>query len=152
MAFDILTQHGGTALKDFLSSLLAPLQTNTDNMKSFETEYNKRSKFNGQKIVLQEALNNIFSVTVAPFIIVETNNVPGINLYVFEPAENSPIIVKEITEGDPLYIFESGEITSDYNFLVKIPVGIYTAELDRRIKAETNRYKIVGVTFTTVTY
>ncbi len=152
MAFDTLLIHGGTGLKDFLSALVKPLQTNTDLIKIFETDVTKRAKFNGQKIVLQEALNNIFGVTSAPFIIVELVETIGSSLYFYEPSELSPVYFSEPVEIDPVYFFESSEITSGYDFKIKIPSGIYTAELDRRIKAETTLVKLVGKTFITEIY
>jgi hypothetical protein len=153
MANDILLKPGGTGLKDFLSSLVKPLQTNTDSLLTFETEYKKRAKFNGQKIVLQAALNDIFGVTSAPFIIIETNQGIGNNTYFFEPAELSPVYFSEPTENDPVYLFEPSELGPvDYDFKVLIPSGIYTAELDRRIKAETNIYKVAGPRFITEIY
>jgi hypothetical protein len=153
MAFDILTEHGGTGLKDFLSSLVKPLQTNTDSLDDFETEYKKRAKFNGQKIVLQAALNNIFGVLSAPFIIIETNPDIGFNTYFYESSELSPLYFYESSETDPVYFFESSELnTEDFDFKVLIPSGIHTAELERRVRAETNLYKLAGTRFIIETY
>lgn len=152
MAFDILLRHGGTGLKDFLASLVKPLQTNSESLDDFETEYKKRAKFNGQKIVLQEALNDIFEVTSAPYIIVETSQEIGDILYFYEPSELSPVYFSEPSELDPVYVFEASEITEGYDFKVKIPSGIYTAELNRRVTAETNLYKLAGKKFITETY
>jgi hypothetical protein len=153
MAFDILVKHGGTSVKDFLSSLLEPLQTQTDDMKSFETEYRKRARFNGQKIVLQAALNDIFNVTSPPYIIIDTYQGIGNNLYFFEVSETSPTHFFEASELDPVYFFESSELSPlDYDFKVRIPSGIYTTEIDRRIKAEVTIYKLAGKRFLTETY
>lgn len=153
MANDILITPTGTGLKDFLSALVKPLQTNTDSLKTFETEYTKRAKFNGQKIVLQAALNDIFGITSDPFIIVETNQSLGRNTYSYEPSELSPIYISESSENDPVYFFEPSELVPlDYDFKVRIPSGIYTTELDRRIKAETNIFKIAGPRFITEIY
>jgi hypothetical protein len=149
---DLKTSRGGSQLKDFLSAVLEPLQTNTDAMKEFETEYTKRAKFNGQKIVLQEALNDIFGVTVAPFILIELNESIGFNSYFYNEAELSPVYFKNESENDPHYNFNAAEITSDYDFIVKIPSGIHTAELERRVRAEVNLYKLVGKTFDITTY
>jgi hypothetical protein len=153
MAFDILVEHGGTSLKDYISALLKPLQTNTDSLKTFETENKKRAKFNGQKIVLQEALNNIFGVSVAPFILVEINPGIGGNTYFFEPAELQSVYFSEASELAPINMYEASELTSvEYDFKVRIPVGIHSAELERRVRAETTLYKLAGTKFIIETY
>lgn len=153
MAFDILVEHGGTGVKNYISALLKPLQTNTDSLKTFEAENTKRSKFNGQKIVLQAALNNIFGITIAPFIIVEINRATGSNIHFFESAELSPVYFSEPAESDPVYFYEGSELTAgEYEFKILIPVGIHTAELERRVKAETNLYKLAGAAFIVETY
>jgi hypothetical protein len=150
MANDILLPGSGSGLKDFLAALLKPLQTQTDGMKTFETEYLKRARFNGRKIVLQAALNDIFSVSG---IIVEWNRDVAENLYFYEASEASPVYFSEPAENDPVYFYEPGELPGEnYDFKILIPSGIYTTELDRRITAETNLYKVLGTRFITEQY
>lgn len=146
---DILITSGGSDLKDFLAALVKPLQTASDSLDDFETEYRKRARFNGQKIILQEALNDIFGVTG---IYIEHNQDIGENLYFYEEAELSPVYFYEESENDPVYFFEPSEVTMDYDFTVFIPTGIHTAELERRVRAEVNLYKIAGTTFNIDTY
>jgi hypothetical protein len=153
MALDIILRHGGTALKDFISSLVEPLQNSSNSLDNFDTEYRKRAKFNGQKIVLQAALNDIFGVVAPPWIIVENNASAGQNTYFYEPSESSPVYFYEPLENDPVYFYEPGELLNpEYDFKVKIPVGIHTAELERRVRAEVNTYKVVGTRFIIETY
>lgn len=152
MAFDILVDHGGTGLKDYISALIKPLQTNTNSLKVFETEYKKRAKFNGQKIVLQSALNNIFGVAIAPFIIVTPNREIGENSYFYNDAEISPMYFYNDAEVNPKFSYNATEVVSDFDFLIEIPIGIYTTDLERRVRAEANLYKLAGVTFDIITY
>jgi|ADGO01.1.fsa_nt_gi hypothetical protein len=153
MAFDILVKHGGTGLKDYLSALLKPLQTNTDSLKSFETEYTKRSKFNGRKMVLQAALNDIFGISISPFIIIEWNRNTSVNTYFFEPEENNPIFFYDSLEEQSIYMNDESELSSiDYDFKVLIPAAIHTTELERRVRAETELYKLAGTRFIIETY
>lgn len=152
---DLLLNNNGTdgTLKKFLTSLLEPLQTMTNGMKSFESTETRRAKWNGQKIVLQAALNELFSVLSAPFIIVETNQDIGQNTYFYEQSENVPVYFSEQSENDPIYFFEDSEAPAvDYDFKVKIPSGIYTTELDRQITAQTKLYKLAGPKFITEPY
>jgi hypothetical protein len=142
----------GTVVK-FITALLEPLQTLSTGMKTFETEQLKRAKWNGQKIVLQAALNDLFGITMAPFILIETNQSPGQNTYFYEESESVPVYFHEEIEGDPVYFFESSELpVIDYDFKVLIPVGIWTTELERRVKASTYLYKLAGPKFIIETY
>src|SRR6187549_2671944 len=133
---DILITKTGTQLKDFLSGLTEALQTNGDSMVDFETEQIKHAKWNGRKIVLQAALNDLFGITSPPYIIIETNQDLGTNLYFFEASELQPVYFSESSENDPVYLFEDSELgVEDYDFKVLIPSGIWTTEVERRIKA-----------------
>lgn len=150
---DINTRHGGTQLVDFLSALLSPLQTNTNLLKTFETQVTKEATWNGRKMVLQAALNDLFGITSAPFIIVEMNRSIGTHLFFYRASENTPVYFRRTSENDPVYFFRSSEIGAiDYDFTVKIPSGIWTAELERRVKAYTNLYKLDGPSFNIITY
>jgi hypothetical protein len=150
---DILITKTGTQLKDFLAALVAPLQYSGDLTKDFETEQVKRAKWNGRKIVLQAALNNLFGITSPPYIIIEDNQDIGTNLYFFEEPELQPVYFSETVENDPIYFFENSELSAvDYDFKVLIPSGIWTTETERRIKAYTRLYKLAGPTFITEIY
>lgn len=150
---DLKTIPNGTQLVDFISALLSPLQTNTDSLKSFETLVSKEAVWNGRKMVLQAALNDLFGITISPFIIVETNRSIGSILYFFRRSELKPKYFFRRSESRPVYFFTGAEsIATNYDFKVKIPVGIWTAELERRVKAYTNLYKLAGPSFIIVTY
>jgi hypothetical protein len=150
---DIILDKLSSSLKEFMFSLASPLQDSLDDMSVFEADTIERTKYNGQKIILQAAVNKIFGITVAPFIIVETNNDPAVALYFYQPSELSPVFFSQPTEGDPVYFFQPGEIPAAYyDFLVKIPVGIWTSELERQVGAQTSLYKLAGKVFKIITY
>ncbi len=149
----LLIKDGAGQVKKFITSLLEPLQTMTDGMKDFETQEVKRSTWNGQKIVLQAALNDLFGITSAPFILIETNQSPAQNTFFYEQSEGVAVYFYEQSENDPLYLFEDSEPpVIDYDFKVLIPAGIYTAELERQVIAQTKLYKLAGPKFVTETY
>jgi len=150
---DLNVVSGGSQLKDFLASLVKPLQTNTDLLKTFETQTTKVAKWNGRKIVLQAALNDLFGITSAPFIYIEWNRDIATNQYFYESSELTPVYFSEPSENDPVYIAEDSELgTVDYDFIIYIPVGIYTTELERRVRAYANLYKLAGPNFQILTY
>ena len=150
---DLNVTFGGTQLKDFLAGLVKPLQTNTDLLLTFETQVTKESHWNGRKIVLQAALNDLFGIASAPFIYIEWNRSVSQNTYFYEPSESQPVYFSESSENDPVYFAESSELgTGDYDFIVWIPTGIWTTEVERRIKSYTTIYKLAGPKFIIDTY
>lgn len=141
-----------TSLIDYITSLLEPLKTKASEWFSFDVKVKKRSKFNGQIVVLRAALNDIFGVSSAPYIDVETETSLGTHNYIYNDSENETLYFYNDSENKPVYIYNSSEITDGNDFTVKIPTSIYTTELDRRIKAEVTIYKLAGKQFKTVQY
>ena len=139
---------------DFLTALCEPLKTKAAEWVTFDDDVKKRGKFNGQGVVLAAALNNIFGVTVGPFILIETVENTGITTFIYNTSEGQDptYIYNEVEPQLATFIYNSAEINDTYDFVVNIPVGIHTAELERQITAETNTYKLSGKKFITDTY
>lgn len=140
------------SLKAFMISLMYPLQnTVTDNL-VFEDEIRRRARYNSQKIVLQDALNVIFTLT-ANTIVVEGSQNLSYNNYIYNESEGLTLFSFNETESNsPLFCFNESETVDPFDFLIKVPIGIYTSELDRRIRAEVKTYKLAGKSFNVVTY
>lgn len=138
----------------FLRSLLHPLNQKSSENISFDNEIRKRSKFNSQIIVLRAALNNIFNISIAPFILIGSVNNKGV--FIFNESEGSPEFIYNEIEGNPLYIFNAAEtvndITENVDFVVQVPDTISTPELLSRVEAETRLYKLSGKRFTVKEY
>lgn len=150
--FDLLLKHGGTGVRNFISSLIQGLQFNSNNLDVIYSDLLTRSLYNGQKVVMQKALNEIFGLAVNTIYIVTDRN-PNGTVYFYEPSELVPDYFFEVSENNPEYFSEPGEVTvSGFDFVVLIPVGIWTTELNRRVKAEVTKIKLIGKTFTTTTY
>lgn len=150
--FDLLLKHGGSGLRDFISALLQGLQFNSNSLDVLYSDLLIRSRYNGQKMVMQKALNEIFGLAVNTIYIVTGRN-PNATIFFYEPAELVPTYFYEVSENNPEYFSEPGEITgSGFDFVVLIPVGIWTAELDRRVRSEVVKIKLIGKTFTTQTF
>lgn len=141
------------SLTDWLTSLTWPLQVTLSGNSDWEQEIRRRARYNSQKIVLQDALNTIFSQP-ANTIIVETNQSLVEANYTYNEAEGIDVFSYNESEigNPPIYLYNESEAVAGYDFLIKVPVGIYTAELDRQITAEVNTYKLAGKLFDIVTY
>lgn len=141
-----------TNLIDYITSLLEPLKTKAAEWVTFDNDIRKRAKFNGQAMVLAAGLNDIFGVTVAPFILVETVNNVGLTTFIYNDNEDITYFYNNTEPEGATFIYNQSEIILDYDFVVSIPAGIYTAELDARITAEVKTYKLAGKKFITQTY
>lgn len=145
-----------TSLIDFLTSLVSPIQTATDIVEPFEVETRKRLKYQGQVMVLQASLNEIFGITVAPFIRVVTNvDAAGIPAFFYNPSEGieTSIFYNESEIPETTYFLpQPGEGDTTPTFRVLIPSGIYTTELNEKVISETQLYKIAGKLFVTEQY
>lgn len=142
-----------TSLIDFITALLEGLDVKAQEWFAFDVEIRKRAKFNSQVVVLRAALNNIFGISSSPFILVETEQSFGRLIYIYNAAEgNDPTYIYNSSESQTIYIYNSTETVISGAFIVKIPVGIYTAELERQVRAEVNTYKLAGMSFSIETY
>lgn len=150
---DIKLLFSGTGLKNFISSLVKGLQTKTDEVAPFYVNlFTRASYYNGRKMVLQKALNEIFALAVNS-IRIESNRVASTAAFIYESSESTQTYFKESTEAIQTYVYESSEfVASAADFTVKIPVGIYTAALDRAVSAEVTLFKLAGKTFVVITY
>lgn len=140
------------SLVDYITSLLEPLKTKASEWFTFDVKVKKRSKFNAQIVVLRAALNDIFGVSTAPYIDVVTETSLATHNYVYNDSENNTLYIYNDSENKPVYVYNDSEIVEGNDFTVKIPTSIYTAELDRRIKAEVTIYKLAGKRFKTAQY
>lgn len=138
------------ALMDFLRGAASQLNVNGALLNTFDITVRKQAVWNGQKIVLQAALNDYFGLAANQIQVVTNLNVGA--SYIYRESELRPTYFYRESESTRRYFYRESEFTSGYNFTVRIPVGIYTAELNRRVIAVVNIYKVIGLTFNTVTY
>lgn len=146
----------GESIIDFLSSLVEPVQTLTDETAVFEVNTRTRLRYNGKVMVLQAALNEIHGITAAPFIRIETNRDPqGIPSFIYDESDGVPTMFffDEGDAGPPAYLLpnpEDANIIPDFRVL--IPSGIWTQDLEDTIRADVQLYKIAGQLFEIIQY
>lgn len=149
---DILTQVNelATTLKQFISGLVYPLQSLSDASNTVYEEYLLDAKRNGQKMVLQKAINTIMGFA-ADTVYITTNTDVASQLYFYQASENFPVYFSEPSENDPVYFYNNGELGGNgADFTVNVPAAQNTTENIRRITALTNLYKLSGKTFSIV--
>jgi len=144
-----------TTMVDFLGSLLSPLTSLLLTDKDTITEIAIRAQWTGQKMVMQEALNYVFGITVAPFIIIETVQSGNVTLYAFDSEEDTDVEYVWKDGGvSTAYAYSEGEADTPlgYDFLVKMPVGIATAENLALLAQQVDLIKVAGKTYSIITY
>lgn len=144
----------GETTIDFLYSLMKPLQTAINDNVSFEEETERRAKYNGRKIIIQTALNEIMGVTISPFILVETRQIfLGIAPVIYNEGEiGITAVIGNEVENTMIIINNSEETAFSEDVVVKIPIGLSTTDFDTNVEAEFLRYKVAGVTYRVETY
>ncbi len=143
------------SLLNFLGSLVKPLQTKNDELILFEVAIRKRLRYNGKIMVLAASLNEIFDITIAPFIRIETNvDLGSTPDFIYDVADATPTFtIYDPADGVANYIISNPNVSNTIvSFRVLIPVAIDTPALRENITTEVNLYKIAGKTYEIITY
>lgn len=127
----------------YVKVLLAPLQTTFDSFAAYRVATLKKMRYNGQTIILENLLNDMFDSTDRGIRIITTYDISLPN-YIFLSTESNPLYVFKSTENQPLYVANSFEYGVNYDFIVRVPLGILTADQEVRLKAITTYYKLAG--------
>lgn len=147
------SEYRSNTVKKFIRALIEPVNTKSIEWDAFDTDVRKRAKFNGQILVLASALNNIYNINVAPFIRIETVVGQATTKFIYNQAENNTEFIYNQAEFQTLYFYNSTEVVTEIvDFKVLIPSTIYTSELEDRVRAEVNNYKLAGKRFTIEQY
>lgn len=139
----------------YLTALLKPLETvHLDTFGPFRDQVVKKSKQNSQKILLESILNEKFGVVSAPFIYIDNsgdNIAPGV---FFNEAEGlPPVFMFNISEGQPpKFLNNESEVSLNRNFVVFVPLAVFTAVGTIAIESELDRLKVYSTNYTIQTY
>jgi hypothetical protein len=148
--FDTLARHltppviaKGSHL-EWLRALLSPLTTLNGIFTDYRAELIKRLRYNGQVIILENLLNDLFDDTDR-LIYIDTVNDRLSGVYVYQPSEDVAEFISQPGEAPPVYIFQANEpMNVGYDFIVWVPDGILDSEQQQRIKAVVYKYKLAG--------
>jgi len=141
----------GSSVIDWLYSLAKPVESKIVGEAVYIAVLDEELKYNGQKIVLQAALNNL---TGATGIIVVTNRTfNGLAPVLYNAIEsiNTGVTKNKIEGGDTMVTINTSEETNAKDFQVQIPVGIHTADLEAEVDHYTNLMKPSGTTYEIIT-
>jgi hypothetical protein len=130
---------------EWVRVLLSPISTLNAVFVTYRAELIKRLRYNGQVIILEALLNDIFHPSGRE-IYIETIDDRLAQLYVFQTSENQDAEhIHQSGEAPPVYIFGAEEsISVGYDFIVWVPDELLSTEEEQRIKAVVRRYKLAG--------
>ena len=139
----------------WLNALLTPLQTlHDDTYLVYKPYITDRAKQNGQKIILESVLNNIFGVVGPQFIYIDNSgdNVTP-DIFFNESEGLPPFTLHNESEAEPhVYFNNESELTNNRNFVVFVPLAVYTAVGEPAIKEEVDRLRPYSTFYTIQTY
>lgn len=102
-----------------------------------------KMRINGQIIVLENYLNDLFDADLRRIIIISTWDLLP-RTFIYQAGENHPLYIYQFGEDNPVYIYNSAEFGNVYDFIVQAAVGSLTAAQIIQIKAVVNYYRIAG--------
>lgn len=127
----------------WLRALLKPIKTLHTSLLTYRSEINRKARINGQTIVLENYLNDLFDSSDRR-IYIETTSDLNLPVYSYLKSEGKPVFFYTAAESKPVYFRSSTEIPSSYQFEVVIPVGVLTSAEEVRLKGIVNYYRLAG--------
>jgi len=143
-----------TSMVDFLGSLLKPLTSLLAGDKDEIIGVATRAQWNGQKMVFQAALNYVFGITIAPFIIIETIEDTNVTMYAYSTASTNQNYAypKGFYFTSWAYPKAVASTPTGYDFLVKMPAAYATTENLALLEQQVKLIKVTGKTYEITTY
>lgn len=145
----------GDVHKSWQTALLAPEQSlHNDIFNVFRPDILGRAKQNGQKIIMESVLNDVFGVT-GPSLIYIDNTGDDVRPVVFfnESEGYPPVYFYNESEGQPpVYFYNKSESIANNDFKVFVPSATYAAFGLARIAAEVDRLRPYSTNYTIISY
>ena len=130
------------------------IENHTDVFTTFYNEVISKTKHNGQKIIMEDVLNTVFSVPGPSFIYIDNtgNNINPVTFFNESETYPAKIFFNE-SEAQPAFFFwNESETFTNTDFVVYVPAAIYSSFGEPRIRAEVDRLKPYGTKYTVVSY
>lgn len=148
-------------LMSMLKVMIVPLRYIYGLFKSLKAETDNGLNISGNVMSLQRALNEVFFLELNQ-IYIETPHEENKRVLYFKSENQTNIPMHFCSEGEGQYLWESGETTVKFNFVVYVPTFLctslnkdedkYRGENLNRIMIVLNKYKPAGRTFSIELY
>ena len=145
----------GTVQKAWLGALAAPIITlHSDIFTTYYPDVIGRAKQNGQKIIMEDALNSTFGVAGPSFIYIDnTGDDVGPKIF-FNEGEGYPgVTLYNESEGEtPFYFVNEPETVKNNDFIVYVPAAVLASVGAPKIAAEVDRLRPYSTTYQIISY
>ncbi len=132
---------------NFIQYMRAPFRVLNQTRQAFYTFFDNVEYeliFDGQVIYLEHLLNDQFDGTLGRIYIGDADQIPPIYFFNAEEGDEPTYLFNNSESAPPVYLFNANS-TSDYDFIVYVPVGfVYDANL---MKYYINKYRCAGKRF-----
>lgn len=129
----------------YIEAATAPLNTVLTAFYSFFNATEYELIFNGQVIMMEHLLNDQFDNALRRIYIDDADQIPAV--YWFNQSENNEdnFLWNESEGEDPVYLFNTSQVSADVDFIVYVPVGLVYDE--NLMKYYINKYRAGGKRF-----
>lgn len=144
----------GGKFKDWIGALLAPLQSLNVSFSEYVSATRYDLAFNGQVIYLEHVLNDQFDDADRRIYIDDPAGQQVFTPYVFNQVEQQPaIILRNKSEAEPTpFLYNQPELVVTNDFVVHVPVSVFSPTVETQMKALINKYRIAGKRYTFQTF
>jgi len=138
-------------LKDFIFSIIAPLQDINDEFYARMVTVNNYLSYTSNHLAMEELLNDNYDLDLRRIYITE-NNITGQLIDIYQEAETTPLPVSIYKQGEvnpiPIVTYKQSELpVSLYDFTINIPISItYDSDIfDKLVTSyvDTKTYNVV---------
>lgn len=131
----------------WIKTMIEPVRNLHVDFLAYRLDMIKRLSINGQTIVLENLLNDLFDA-IDRGITIETSYDRINPIFIGQPSEFSinPIFIGQPSEPPPLFIGQPSEYGVVSDFIVTVPNGILSAAQESRLKAIINKLKLLSKT------
>ena len=134
---------------NFLQAMILPVKYLYTNFTTYRIATEKKMRYNGQIIVLENLLNDLFDPTQRRIIIINAADVLSRNFLFLTPENNPQYYYTEAEyRANPNlkrhYLYNVAEYGNRYDFIVQAAAGSLTAAQIVRLKATVNYYRIAS--------
>lgn len=138
----------------FVRAVFAPLQELATDFDAYTEGVNYDLQFNGQVIYLEHWLNDLHDSTQRRIYISDPQPSNILPTVVYNYGENQPTMtVKNDGEsGATARVYNREELATRFDFIVFVPLSIWTTDRDKLVRAQVTRKKQAGKSFTIQTF
>lgn len=118
----------------------------------FRAQAIEQARYNSQTIILQSLLNKAFHTGNKTDIYIKNADEFVSATYLFNEVEGyAPVYLFNEGSGDPVYIYNEEEFTQIYDFIVYVPLALYTTSATQ-VSGIVDLYNLAGINYNVVSY